>query len=151
MAPPLIFKTKKTMAIRKQNGPGPKKAKTTVVKAKSPSAGSGNPFTGSSKRKSDPYDSPVATARRANASKEIAYDDFFQKTSRAKKGADYASSREYGGAFAPSKVLEKDNMYRFASPSKAGVAKKINTTKAPAAGTASKKDVKSYKKTMRKK
>ena len=140
------------MAIRKQTGPGPKKS---AVK-KSPGfvgPGHGDNRSKALKKEQEEFQGPNSTyaKRRDSIIKQQEYDDFFQKTARAQKGADYASSRNYGGAFGPSKVLEKDNIYRFASASKAGVAKKPNTTKAPAAGTASKKDVRSYKKTMRKK
>jgi len=89
----------------------------------------------------DPF--PISTARRARAVKEADYEDFFQKTSRAKKGEDYASSRYYGGAFTPSKVLERHNPYRFESPSKAGITKKPNVTKTAAP---SKDAIKAYKK-----
>ena len=51
MALPLIFKTNKTLA-KKVMGPGPKK---NVVKAKAPSVGSGNPFTGASKPRGSAY------------------------------------------------------------------------------------------------
>ena len=70
MAPPLIFKTNKTMAIRKQTGPGPKKAKTAVVKAKAPAAGSGNPFTGASKPRGSAY-SPAQSKRMAAESERF--------------------------------------------------------------------------------
>jgi hypothetical protein len=140
------------MAIKKQVGPGPKKA---AVK-KSPGfvgPGHGDNRTAAQRKAAAEFQGPNSTyaKRKDSIIKQQEYEDSFQKTGKAKKGADYASSREYGGAFASSKVLDKDNMYKFTSPSKAGIAKKPSTTKAPAAGTASKKDVRSYKKTMRKK
>jgi hypothetical protein len=50
---------------KKQTGPGPKK---NVVKAKSPSAGSGNPFTGASKPRGSAYS--TATQKRMASESE---------------------------------------------------------------------------------
>ena len=126
MALPLIFKTNKTMAIRKQTGPGPKK---NVVKSKGPSVGSGNPFTGARKKE----DTSSTTYKRNKAAGEGLY------------MANYLSQH-----VPQTKANMMGNLTYDMKPA-SGVAKKPNTTKAPAAGTASKKDVKSYKKTMRKK
>jgi len=140
------------MIKKKVGDPVPKK---TAVKKSPGFVGHGHADnrTAAQRKAAEEFQGPNSTyaKRKDSIIKQQQYEDFFQKTGKAKKGADSTSSREYGGAFAPSKVLDKDNMYRFTSPSKAGVAKKINTTKAPSAGTASKKDVRSYKKTMRKK
>ena len=74
MAPPLIFKTNKTMA-KKQTGPGPKK---NVVKAKAPAVGSGNPFTGASKPRGSAFS--AAAQKRMKADAEGTYKPVATKT-----------------------------------------------------------------------
>jgi hypothetical protein len=92
LAPPLIFKTNKTMAIKKQVGPGPKKVgaskqesgkktqvmPTSVQKAKAPSAGSGNPFTGASKPRGSAFS--TAAQKRMKADAEGTYKSIATKT-----------------------------------------------------------------------
>jgi hypothetical protein len=64
LAPPLIFKTNKTMA-KKMMGPGPKKQTS-----KGPSVGSGNPFTGKSKERGSAY-STAAQKRMASEAEKF--------------------------------------------------------------------------------
>lgn len=114
---------------KKQSGPGPKVYKTNVVKAKAPAVGSGNPFTGARKK-----EDPSSTAnKRYKAAREGLY------------MANYLSQD-----VPQTKANIMGNLSYDMKPAK-GFAKKPSLTKATAAGTASKKDVKSYKKTMRKK
>lgn len=77
MAPPLTFKTNKTMA-KKQNGPGPKVYKTAVVKAKAPAVGSGNPFAGASKPRGSAFS--AAAQKRMKADAEGTYRPIASKT-----------------------------------------------------------------------
>lgn len=65
--------------------------------------------------------------RKASIISQQADDEMRRKTSRSMKDQ---SNYVYRMPFADSKLVKEDNLYQFKSPSKAGIAKKPNVSKA---------------------